>query len=114
MRFQAFKDNLKSIESHDIDEHGFEVGLNEMSDWTEDEYKMISGQIHRPKRMEKRVQTGEKRLPTGNLASSIDWVKAGMVGPSRTQGSCGSCWAFTTSACLESYYKIANPNNKIP
>ena len=55
-----------------------------MSDWTEDEYKMISGQIHRPKRMEKRVQTGEKRLPTGNLASSIDWVKAGMVGPSRT------------------------------
>jgi C1A family cysteine protease len=64
--------------------------------------------------MKKRVMTGEKKLPTGNLAKSIDWVKAGHVGPARTQGSCGSCWAFTTTAALESYYSIANPKERMP
>jgi hypothetical protein len=34
MRYEAFKDNIKSIEEHDSEGEGFEVGLNEMSDWT--------------------------------------------------------------------------------
>jgi len=38
-----FKENVKQIEEHDSDAEGFEVGLNEMSDWTPEEYAMISG-----------------------------------------------------------------------
>tara|TARA_B110000285_G_scaffold60803_1_gene69803 strand:- start:249 stop:353 length:105 start_codon:yes stop_codon:yes gene_type:complete len=34
--------------------------------------------------MQKRVMTGEKRLPTRNLDKSKDWVKEGHVGPART------------------------------
>jgi len=43
MRYEAFKENIKSIEEHDSEGEGFEVGLNEMSDWTQEEYQMISG-----------------------------------------------------------------------
>jgi hypothetical protein len=34
MRYEAFKENMQSIEGHDSDQEGFQVGLNAMSDWT--------------------------------------------------------------------------------
>ena len=80
LRYQAFKDNLSQILSHDSQQEGFEVGLNEMSDWTQDEYNQL---YNRPERMQRRVQTGEKRLPTTNLAREVDWVADGHVGPAR-------------------------------
>ena len=40
--------------------------------------------------------------PMVQLPSSVDWRKAGIVGPVKDQGQCGSCWAFSTVCTVES------------
>ena len=41
--------------------------------------------------------------PVGELPTAVDWRKANIVSPVKDQGSCGSCWAFASTAVLESF-----------
>lgn len=50
------------------------------------------------------------RSAAGTVGADIDWTADGKVHSVKNQGACGSCWAFSATAALESAYLIAGQN----
>ena len=79
------------------------AGHNEYSDNTPEEWDRMMG-LKMPEPMYK----GEKMLGALEYPSSVDWRAQGAVTEVKNQGSCGSCWAFSSTGALESAYFIKN------
>jgi cathepsin L len=81
-------------------------GHNKFSDFTREEYTAMLGL----KNMPKPVKKGEsfKATNTNAVPSSWSWLDASpaVVNPIKDQGQCGSCWAFSTNASMESAHAI--------
>ncbi|XP_073309877.1 cysteine proteinase mucunain isoform X2 [Primulina huaijiensis] len=110
-RFDIFKDNLKFINEHNAGNRTYEVGLNRFADLSNEEYRFLYlGTRTDAKRRFVKSRYGSNRYRFGNgetLPESVDWRKKGAVAPIKNQGSCGSCWAFSTVAAVESINQIA-------
>lgn len=95
-----------------------------MSDWYDHEFGKISGRhnVHNHKKAREHLanavnKNGHPNVGGGTiymhefkedgLPESIDWRDYGAVTEAVAQGSCGSCWAFTTAAMVESANKIS-------
>ncbi|KFK30309.1 hypothetical protein AALP_AA7G245200 [Arabis alpina] len=112
-RFNIFKDNLRFIDLHNEDNKNatYKLGLTKFTDLTNDEYRSLYlGARTEPARsVAKGKNVNRKYSAAVNdvvVPESVDWRKKGAVNPIKDQGSCGSCWAFSTAAAVEGINKI--------
>ena len=76
--------------------------MTDLSDTKDPEIPENKGYIETPIQIEKNNSKCSIDLP------KWDWRAEGKVTPPKNQGQCGSCWAFTTAAVVESAYLIKN------
>ncbi|GFS38159.1 xylem cysteine peptidase 2 [Actinidia rufa] len=109
-RFEVFKDNLEHIDDRNKKIINYWLGLNEFADLSHEEFK----KMHLGLKAELPKSRGSPEEFTYrdvvDLPKSVDWRKKGAVTPVKNQGSCGSCWAFSTVAAVEGINQIATGN----
>lgn len=105
-RLPIFMENRRRVEQHNAENHSFQLGLNQFSDLTFEEFK----KLYLWSEPQNCSATGEGKPLRRSVQypDSMDWRKKGnYVTPVKNQGQCGSCWTFSTTGCLESAVAIA-------
>ncbi|KAF3692402.1 Cathepsin K [Channa argus] len=104
IRRAIWEKNMRMIEAHNqeaaLGMHTYELGMNHLGDMTSEEVSEKMTGLLVPENHE-RSFTMALDDKVSKIPKSVDYRKKGMVTPVRDQGSCGSCWAFSSAGALE-------------
>jgi len=104
LRQAIFERNLGEVERHNALNVSYQMGINQFSDMTSEEFVNRLG-----RKGSKTKMPAEQAGPFAavNVPSSIDWRDKKVVSPVKDQGGCGSCWAFASTEQVESYVALS-------
>lgn len=87
-------------------------GINDYSDLTFEQFAKL--RLMSPQNCSAthnlRVREDFKKL---GIPVSFEWNNFGVVTPVKNQGSCGSCWTFSTVGSLEAFWNIQNKGKNL-
>ncbi|XP_047164775.1 pro-cathepsin H-like [Vigna umbellata] len=104
-RYDIFSRNLRFIRAHNKKRLPYTLSVNHFADWTWEEF-----QTHRLGAAQNCSATlkGNHKLTDAVLPPVKDWRQENIVSAVKDQGSCGSCWTFSTTGALEAAYAQAH------
>ncbi|XP_059460309.1 cysteine protease RD19A-like [Corylus avellana] len=99
-RFKVFRRNLRRAQRHQKMDPSATHGVTQFSDLTPSEFRKSFLGLRSRLRLPSDANTAPI-LPTEDLPDDFDWREHGAVTAVKNQGSCGSCWSFSTTGALE-------------
>lgn len=104
-RLGIYLSNSQFVQRHNKAHKSFRISLNKFATYTPTEYNALLGEKRSLTKLPVTNYNQKRNWPTP--PEQLDWRDKGAVNGIVNQGSCGSCWAFSSISAAESCWFLS-------